>query len=259
MKFGVCTKPENLQAVIDAGYDYIELALRNIAECTDEEFKELKARLDASPVKAESTNVFFSLDIPLVGPQVDLQQIREYLQRAFPRAAALGIKVCVMGNGGARNVPDGFDRATAEQQLAEILRLCGESAKQYGITVALEPLRVKETNLINTVAEGIALCRKVDHPNVKVQADFYHVLSSGETLEAIENAGAQLAHVHLAVTDRKMPVNEEGIALCQKWAAALRACNYDGRISLEGKFGDDFAETIRMALPNLKRVFNKGE
>ncbi len=259
MRFGVCTGLEQLQAVIDAGYDYIELSLMKLAALEEQEFLQWKKMLEASPVKAETTNVFFPFDIPLVGPEADHKRAREYTNKALARAAELGIKICVLGNGTARNVPEGFDPKEAEQQLMQVLRQTGDIAQTYGITIALEPLREKETNLINTVAEGLALCRKVNHPAVKCLADFYHALCNEESMNAIENAGEMLVHTHLACYNRCMPANEADVALCETWAAALANCGYDARISLEGRFGDDFAGTIKTALPILKRIFNQGE
>lgn len=53
-----------------------------------------------------------------------------------------------------------------------MLGTLGDVAAKYGITVVVEPLQTKETNLINTVAEGIEIVKKVDRPNVKCLADF---------------------------------------------------------------------------------------
>ncbi|MBQ6946982.1 MAG: sugar phosphate isomerase/epimerase [Clostridia bacterium] len=259
MRFGVCTKPEQLQAVIDAGYDYIELSLMWLAAMEEEAYLQFRKMLEASPVKAETTNCFFPREILLVGPEADHKRVENYTKQALARAADLGIRICVMGSGAARNIPEGFDPKEAEEQLIQVLRQTGDIAQTYGITIALEPLREKETNLINTVAQGLALCRKVNHPAVKCLADFYHVLCSEESMDAIENAGEMLVHTHLACYDRAIPSNEADVALCETWAAALKKCGYEGRISLEGRFGDDFAGAIKTALPILKKVFNKGE
>ncbi len=255
MRFGVCTKSDNLDIVALAGYDYIEFTLRDIENLSEDAFAALKNTLATSPIKVETTNLFFAADIPLVGPEVSFERIESFCQKALSRAGELGIKVSVIGNGAARKIPEGFDPKEAEAQFVRVLRLCGDIAARHGITIAIEPLRTKETNYINTVAEGIALCRKVAHENVKCLADFYHVLENGETLEAIEAANGLLAHTHLAVENRYMPATAKDAALCAKWAAALKKCGYDGRISLEGHFGEDFIGAITGALPILRETF----
>lgn len=254
MRLGVCTKITNLQTVIEAGYDYIEFNLKWIAELSEEEFARVKETMDAPPIKAEATNGFFAPDFPIIGPAVDYERITAYCENALSRAAALGVKVAVLGSGGARNIPEGFDPVEAEGQFIKVLRICGDVAAHHGITVAIEPLQKKETNFINTVAEGIAICKKVDHPSVKVLADYYHVLASDEGLTAIETSDGLLAHVHLAVEGRVMPSTDHDKALCAKLADALKKCGYNARISLEGHF-DEFASDITTALPILKQVF----
>lgn len=254
MRFGVCTKPVNLQILIDAGYDYVELSLGSLEAMSEEDFSLLKATLAAAPIKAETVNGFFVPDFSIVGPEADFEKIAAYCERALSRAEELGTKVAVLGSGGARRIPDGFDRAEAEKQFIKVLRICGDTAARHGITVAIEPLQAKETNFINTVAEGMAMCKRADHPNVKCLADYYHVLASGEDLTAIETSNGLLAHVHLAVEGRVMPSTDHDKALCVKLANALKKCGYNARISLEGRF-NDFPAEVAAALPILSETF----
>jgi sugar phosphate isomerase/epimerase len=254
MRLGVCTKIANLQTVIKAGYDYIEFNLKWIAELSEEEFARVKETMDASPIKAEATNGFFAPDFPIVGPAVDYERITAYCENALSRAAALGVKVAVLGSGGARNIPEGFDPVEAEGQFIKVLRICGDVAAHHGITVAIEPLQKKETNFINTVAEGLAICNKAAHPAVKCLADYYHVLASGEGFDAIETADGLLIHTHIATRNRTMPATAEDKALCKEFADALKKCGYNARLSLEGRFGEDFTDAIQRALPILKEI-----
>lgn len=254
MRFGVCTKLNNLQTVIDAGYDYIEPTLTAIADMSEEEFTRTKEMIAASPIRTETTNLFFPGSIKLMGKECSMETIADYCQKALSRAAELGVSICVLGSGRSRNVPEGIDRRAAEEQLCKAFSLVGDIAAKNNIIVAIEPLNARETNMINTVAEGIAFCRRVNHPNVRCLADYYHVLESGESLEAIENSEDLLVHCHLAVVGRLMPANAEDAAHCRRFAAALKKCGYDGRISLEGHF-DDFAKDIVAALPILKETF----
>lgn len=85
-------------------------------------------------------------------------------------------------------------------------------------------------------------------------ADFYHVFESGESLDAVENAGELLIHTHLARAndDRQMPRTEEDYEACKVWANALKKCGYNARMSLEGSFKPEFSETIEDVLPALK-------
>ena len=163
----------------------------------------------------------------------------------MPRAETLGGKICVIGSGGSRKIPDGFDFETGYDQFAKVLGIAGDIAAEYGITIVVEPLQADETNLINTVEQGIEIVKEVNKSNVKALADFYHVYRSGETLDAIRNNDGWLAHLHLARAndDRAMPY-EEDIPKIEEWANAVKASGYEGRLSLEGSYLPEFAECL---------------
>jgi sugar phosphate isomerase/epimerase len=61
----------------------------------------------------------------------------------------------------------------AWEQLADTCLILGREASKYDITIVIEPLNKSETNIINSVAEGYKLAQQVNHPNVKLLADFY--------------------------------------------------------------------------------------
>ena len=244
MRFGVCTGIERLDAVAEAGYDYIELNLSKVAALTEEEFAVWEARIAASPLRAECFNSFCSGSLPLVGENADLEAIAAYAEKALSRASRLGGKIAVLGAGKARNAPEGFPREAAAAQLRAAFDLCATVAGKYGMTLVLEPLNARETNLVNTVAEALSICRQVNNPHGKALADFFHVFKSGEPLDAIRTAGDWLAHAHLADPDRDMPESEEDIALCRRWAQALKDGGYTGRLSLEGHYAPDFLANI---------------
>ena len=246
MRFGVCTSDVNrFAAVKAAGYDYIEFALVELAKMSDEAFETFKARVEEVGLPIESYNGFFGADLKLVGESVDYDAIAAYAEKGLSRAAQLGGKVAVIGSGGARRIPDGEDYEVNFARFAKTLAVCGEVAARYGMLIVVEPLNAKETNIINSVEEGLRVCALANHPNVKCLVDFYHVFMSGETLDAVRGAGDMLGHVHLARAneDRAVPYAED-VAQCEEWAAALKECGYDARLSLEGNYLPSFEEAI---------------
>lgn len=253
MKLGVCCKPELIEAVKEAGYDYWEVHLANLASMDEETFEALRKKVEELQFPAETSNCFFSGDLNLYGD--DLSPVAAYTDKALKRLAALGGQVAVVGSGGLRKIPEGASREVYEEKFAGVMRLCGEIARKYGITLALEPLNFTETNLINTVEEALMLLRKIDHPNVKCLADFYHVSRVNEPVKNIASAGEALAHVHIAVgDDRHLPtVDDEEI--CHQWKKALDDNGYDARISLEGNTKPDFEEVINATYPIMKEIF----
>ena len=253
MRFGVCTGVENIDLAKKSGYDYIELNFTQINTMSEEEFNELKEKVLLSGIKAETFNCFFPGEMKLCGDEANLECIAEYAERGFARAAQLGGKIAVIGSGGSRRIPEGYDERVAKLQLVAALRVCGDAAEKYGMMVAVEPLRPQETNVVNTVEEAVALCKLAAHPAVKCLADFFHVYMSGEALSHVTEAGDMLIHTHLArpQPDRNIPTAED-MEDCRKMAEALKACSYDGRMSLEGAYVPDLETAIRDVWPVLE-------
>ncbi|MBQ3085111.1 MAG: sugar phosphate isomerase/epimerase [Clostridia bacterium] len=251
MRFGVCTKLENLPLVAAAGYDYFEGNLNKLAAMSETELEAARAALQKAGLTMETTACFFGSADRLTGEGVDFEAISAYADSALGRAAAFGVKVAVLGSGGARKIPDGFPREQAEEQFIRVIRLCGDAAQKYGIKIALEPLNYNETNLMNTLAEGLALCKKANHPAVGMLVDFYHMYMVEDDLTSLQAIGDRLVHVHIARpnADRAAPSMADE-AILRQWAAALKQCGYNGRMSLECKF----ASTAEQGLADMNSV-----
>ncbi|MBC7320142.1 sugar phosphate isomerase/epimerase, partial [bacterium] len=208
MKFGCCgnmvavekdkTGIEIVEKLKEIGYDYIELSLAHISRLSDEEFEGLKTRLDASGLKCEACNNFFPPEIRLTGDQVDYKKIEEYLGLVLSRVNMLGVEVIVFGSGPAKMVPEGFPMEKAWQQLVELTKYISDLAEKYNVTIAIEPLRREECNIINRVSEGLRLVKEVSRGNVKLLVDFYHLRSEREDPSILKECKDHLRHVHFA-------------------------------------------------------------
>src|SRR5262249_60070347 len=121
----------------------------------------------------------------------------------------------------------------AERQLVDFGRRMAAEARSHGITIAVEPLRRQETNIINTAAEGLALVNAIDVPNFQLMIDFYHLASEREDPAIVLTARDHLVHLHMA--------NPQGRAFPLAWDeydyapffARLREIGYNRRISVE--------------------------
>ena len=252
MRFGVCASFEHLATLADAGYDYWEPALAPVLRPEQPEAEimpPLRARLADAPLRPEAWNVLLPGDLKVVGEGVDAARQERYLEVGFSRVAALGGQVVVFGSGGSRNIPAGFSPETAQQQLEEFLGRAGNAATRHGLVVVIEPLNRGECNVINSVAEGIALARSVHHPAVAVLSDLYHVTVEGQSYAETTQAGAWLKHVHVAgAANRRAPTPDDQEFLT-RYFQALNAAGYAGRVSVEGQWADlpaQAAETLRV-------------
>jgi hydroxypyruvate isomerase len=90
-------------------------------------------------------SLFFPSDARLVGPEVDAAAVKAYLARVAELMSHAQAEVAVLGSAAARNVPDGFERARAEDQLVEAFSWAADAFEGSGTTIAIEPQRRQET------------------------------------------------------------------------------------------------------------------
>lgn len=252
MRFGICTgstDKESISYLKSLGYDYIEGRFKDVQAMDENALREYISMTRDLDIGVESFCIFLKGDFRVVGEDANHEAIREYAKIGFEKAARLGGKTVVFGSGGARRYPEGFPFEKARDQFADCLRMCGDIASQYGMSIVIEPLNDKETNLITTVAEGVDICRYVNHRSVWLLADFYHIYRGGETLDALKNSGGLLKHVHIARAndDRGQPTQADK-ETCLIWADALKKCGYDGRMSLESAHIPDFKTAAKDAI-----------
>lgn len=254
VKVGYCTSLKNADAAKAAGFDYVEVSATEVAALSDAEFDAAAAHAKQIGMPTPAANLFVPQTIKVVGPEVSLEQQTAHLKKVMSRLSTLGVEILVFGSGGARRVPDGFDRDEAWKQLVDFSRRAAEAAKADGITVAIEPLRKQETNIVNTAAEGLELVNAVNHPNFQLMIDFYHLASEHEDPAIVLKAKDHLRHLHVA--------NPNGRVFPQRWDefdyapffANLKAIGYDKRISMEGSTPDLAAQgPITVAL--LRKAF----
>ena len=235
MKIGFCAKLDRIDEVAAAGFDYIEPPVSAAAAWTEEEFEKYLAIVKNASIPVPSFNVLFPGEIALFAPGAE-ERISQYLRGAFARVQKLGGRVVVFGSGRSRRRPEELPYGDAFRRLVEITRLIGDIAGQYGITIVIEPLNRSETNMINSVAEGACLAAAVNHPQVKLLADYYHIAVEGHAPEDLARLGG-IAHCHIATLNgRRAPLEAE--AGFKTLFAAMKQTNYDGLISVEGGIDD---------------------
>ncbi|WP_320128680.1 sugar phosphate isomerase/epimerase [uncultured Sphaerochaeta sp.] len=116
---------------------------------------------------------------------------------------------------------------------AESLHEVGIYAKQFGITIGLEPVTRYESNLLNTCEQAINLLDMIGLENVKVHLDTYHMnVEEKDFYQATKLARGRLCHYHFCENDRGIPgsghVDWEGVF------RALKENDYHGRVGMEG-------------------------
>lgn len=90
--------------------------------------------------------------------------------------------------------------------LTDMLGQLGDHAEKAGTQVLLEPLNRYEDHMLNTLAQGVDLLAHLNHGSVKLMADLFHMnIEEADSAAAIDAAMPQVAHVHLADSNRLEP------------------------------------------------------
>jgi D-psicose/D-tagatose/L-ribulose 3-epimerase len=262
IRFGCCgsmiapsadpTGAEIIEGLAEIGFDYIELSLRDLMSLSESELALLAGRLERSGIRCEACNNFFPPQIRLTGQDADLTEALNYAGKALDRAARLGACIVVFGSSASRNVPYGFPMEKAWQQLVELLGNLGPMAKAHGITITIEPLNKLESNIINLAAEGLRLAQEVDHSNIQLLLDFYHLMMERETPEIILQAGSFVRHVHLAKPEGRLFPTEPKEDFC-RFFSYLNRIRYSRRCSIEA-YTSGFEADARRSLRILKEM-----
>jgi D-psicose/D-tagatose/L-ribulose 3-epimerase len=235
VKIGVCTRDGATAATY--GFDYIEPAAGEIAAMSDDEFRDYSQEVLTLPIRCRAFNGLIRRpDLKVVGNEVSLSALKDYLEPCLARCKHVGASIAVWGSAGSRNVPEGFSRRRANEQIAGFLRMAGDIARQHELLIAIEPLRHQESNILNTGNEAFEMVRTVKHPNVRMIIDYYHLREENEDPRILEAAQREIVHLHFANPHGRLwphDLSEDDHYV--EFFRYLKKTNYSGGISIEGK------------------------
>ncbi len=234
MQLGICSHPDDLSAYDQIDFDFIEGHVQSllVPEQPESGFVPHAAAVARSRRPMRTASCFLPADLKVCGPQVDLPRLLRYAETAFARAAAIHVPLLVFGSGGARQVPPDWSVAEGFEQLVDALNLMAPLAGNHGVTLALEPLCREECNLVNTVLEGAVAVARVNHPNVRLHVDFFHMLRNGESPDDIVKAGAYIVHAHVAENRNRAQPGVHGEDF-SPFLQALSRIHYAGDLVVE--------------------------
>jgi D-psicose/D-tagatose/L-ribulose 3-epimerase len=241
IQIGYCGPMSQIDEVKAAGFDFMGLRTSEVAALSDADFEKLAAKLKQDGLPALDAYQFLPASIKLTGPAIDKSQQMAYVRLAFDRLSKLGVRIISFGSGPARNYPEGFPKDQAYAQLVDFCKRIGPEARARNITIAFEPMRPQESNLINTVLEGLDFINAVNDPNIQLTLDYYQFEMVKEDPSDILKAGDHIFQIHF--------VNPNGRVLPLRWEehdyaplfANLKKTSYHHEICIEAS-STDFAK-----------------
>lgn len=216
----------------EMGYDLIEVCIEDPAVVSAEALKKASERtgLPVSICGAFGPD----RDVSHEDPQKRRQGI-DYLKVCVDIAQAVGSPHVAgpmySATGKARLLPP-EERQQQRQWAADSLREVADYASERGVTLAIEPLNRFETDLVNTVEQGLELCELIGRDNVGLMLDTFHMNIEEKNIgAAITAAGDKIFHFQVSENDRGTPGS--GHVPWSETFDALKTINYQGSIVVE--------------------------
>lgn len=122
--------------------------------------------------------------------------------------------------------------AGGRQNSAEAIHRLADRAQTLGVRLSLEVVNRYESNLFNTAAQALSFLKEVEHPNVSLHLDTYHMnIEEPDMYSPVINAGTQLGYVHIGESHRGYLGS--GSVDFGAFFRALAATGYDGPVVFE--------------------------
>jgi sugar phosphate isomerase/epimerase len=150
----------------------------------------------------------------------------------------------VVGSPRQRNLLPGITKARALGYAKEVFERALPEAERCGVTLAIEPLTPKETDFINTAADGIELIEALNHPRFRLHLDVKAMTGSESKPqpEVIKASASYLHHFH--ANDSNLLGPGMGEIDHRPILQALKDVKYPGYVSVEVFDYRPGAETI---------------
>lgn len=194
-----------LQKAGELGYDGVELSLRDSKEI---DLWWLQAQLNRFNLRVygiATGQTYYNDGCGLFSSE--RRKRKQAIQRMkghIDLAAKLEAMVIIGGIRG--RLEDDSDHARQLIAGKEAIYEVGLYGREKGVTLLLEPINHFETNVINTLAQGVELIEELALSNLKLLADTYHMnLEEVSCEKALKDSSKYLAYIHFADSNRLAP------------------------------------------------------
>lgn len=241
MKLGGFGFLKDYDQIRDAGFDFAELDMPEIAELPERAFDAFCAHVEETGFPVQNGARILPIKEPVFFvPGYQEVELEPYLKLSCTRSARVGIRTILLGNGKARWLIDD-ESLQREDVFLRFLRMLCEIAGEQGQQVLIEPLGPKYSNYINTLPEAARVISAANMPNLFAMADLRHFVWSKEPFEDLVRYRELVRHVHidypLSYPERKWPRVDDDY----DYAPFLSQLHdYNGTLTVEADVPDDW-------------------
>jgi sugar phosphate isomerase/epimerase len=251
-KLGMFGSTKDIEIVSNAGYDCIEMQLNEIVKMDEADFNKACKRLNDSAIVCEVLDNPVPLDQVIADESFDLDFYQNYLKIGAQRASQMGVKYYIFGNGKTRSLPTSSDIEAAKGKNLAFIRMMADIVVKRGITILMEPLAPRVSNVILSIPEALDYIKIVGKPNLGTFLDYRWFLAQNHPIQDIEKYGQYIDHVHIdsPTTEfprRLIPSIDDG----HDYSPLFRALNrihYNGIISIEANTFSNYEQDLQDGL-----------
>jgi len=157
----------------------------------------------------------------------------EYFDELIDFCGDLGGTVMIFGSPKQRNAL-GISKEEATKHLADGLANAADHAQERGVKVLLETLSSDQTDVVNTMAEAIAVVKSINHPAIQTMFDFHNTADETEPHDVlIRKYFDYIHHIHVQEMDGKHLGTGTGKTDFLKGFKVLKELGYNNWVSLE--------------------------
>src|SRR5436309_11528449 len=188
-----------------AGFDGIEIAPFTLAESADE-LSAARRRELGGIIRSEGLR-FAGLHWILLTPKwlhvtTADRAIREkswaYFLKLIDLCADLGDRGIMVLGSPKQRASQGNSPEEAVKHLRDGLASVASHAGDRGVTVALEPLAGKDTDVVNTLDQAVRIVKEIHHPAIQSMFDFHNTADEREPLDTlVKRHFGYIRHVHV--------------------------------------------------------------
>lgn len=220
---------ERLKAAQNAGFQGVEIQFPYA-----DEIAPLKSESNALGMPITLINVPRGLGdaVGLAALPAEKEAYRTAVAICSKHAAALGVRKVNVLSG---RPPGGVSHADCLATLKSNLVHTADVMADIGVQVMIEPVNCGDVPgfFLSGLDDALTLLDDINHPNLALQFDFYHMaITEPDLPAAIRRAGAKIGHVQFADTGGR---HEPGTGSIDFVAAfsALRDTGYSAEVSAE--------------------------
>ena len=220
---------ESIRKAADAGYDGIELALKQPDEVNAADLDRWLQRERLSVSCISTGQVFAGLGLRFTDTDASK---RKQVQSIFESFIDMATDFSGLVNIGRVRGSLDDDPEGARSRFLDMARRLSDYAARKNVTLLLEPVNRYEIDFIHSVEEGAELMATVNRPNMKLMPDVFHMNIEDRTIGGeLEKYHTQVGYVHFADSNRQAP--GWGHTDFHEILASLKRIEYDGWASVE--------------------------